>query len=288
MPVKKTPPTKKASQELFQIEKRFITSHCHDVKSIFYGSDFARKIFLTLFGIFIVYLIFLLGTMIRNNIEQYYHIGFADRQERTITLDAQAKVTANPDIAITNIGMLADGATVVEAQEKNTTVMNKLITKLGEMGINKEDIQTNNYDIYPQYNYTEVDGRVLEGYEVSQSVEIKIRDLDKANDILALAGEIGVNSVSGLQFTIDDREVYRTEARNQALQKVYQKARELSHSLGVELVSVVSYNEYEVGGDLGNQPIMDRTYSVGGGTPPEIEAGSMDILMNVGVTFEIR
>ena len=293
MPVKKTSTRKKASSKKKKskisspkLEKRLSVSHCHDIRSIFHGTEFARKIFLTLFSILVAYMIFLVGTMIRNNIEEDYHIGFADRQERTITLDAQAKVTASPDIAITTIGMIADGSTVAEAQEKNTTVVNNLIARLKELGVDEKDIQTTNYDIYPQYNYTEEDGRILEGYEVSQNVQIKIRNLDKANSALALAGEVGANSVSGLQFTIDDREVYRTEARNKALDKVFKKAKELSYSLGVNLVSVVSYNEFETGGDFGTQPAFERAYAFTAG--PEVEAGSMDVWMNVGVTFEIR
>src|SRR3989344_9540576 len=62
------------------------------MRSLFHGGEFAQKIFFTLLAILLVYVIFLVGTLIRNNIEEYYHIGQADRQERTITLDATAKV----------------------------------------------------------------------------------------------------------------------------------------------------------------------------------------------------
>jgi uncharacterized protein YggE len=262
----------------------------HDMRSFFHGGEFIHRIYLTLVGILLVYLIFWVGTMIRNNIEAYYHIGQADRQERMITLEAEAKVTATPDIAMTTIGMVATGETVTGAQEANTNVMNALIIKLKEQGIAEDDIQTTNYNIYPQYNYTTDDGRILEGYEVSQNVTVKIRDIEKANQVIALAGEVGANSVGGLQFTIDDRDVYKQEATMKALDKVYEKARALSKALGVKVVGVVSYNEYEAG-DGSYQPYYgyDAASSVMKEVPaPDIQSGSMDVTMHTSVTFEIR
>ncbi|PIR76672.1 MAG: hypothetical protein COU32_00755 [Candidatus Magasanikbacteria bacterium CG10_big_fil_rev_8_21_14_0_10_42_10] len=260
----------------------------HEMRSLFHGGEFSRKIFFTLLAIFLVYVIFWLGTLIRNNIEEYYHIGQADRTERTITLDATAKVTATPDIAMTTIGMVATGMTVAEAQEANTQVMNTLTAKLTELGVPSADMQTSNYNIYPQYNYTSDAGRVLEGYEVNQSVTIKIRDLSKANHVLSLAGDVGANTVSGLQFTIDDKDVYREEARMEALKKVYQKAQALSQALGVRIVSIVSYGEYDVG-NAGAYMYDKAAYGLGGAdTSPDVQAGSTDVEMSVNVTFEIR
>lgn len=253
-------------------------------------SHYGRKIMLTLFGILLAYLIFLVGTLIRNNIKTYAYIGRADRLERTITIDGQGKVTAAPDIAVTTMGMIAEAKTVQEAQLKNTTVMNSLVEKLKALGIKSEDIKTTNYNIFPQYNYTDQKGRELTGYEVQQQVTIKIRDLSKANQVLAFAGEVGANSVSGLEFTIDDRDVYKTQARDIAMKKVQEKAESLAKSLGVRLIDVVAYNEYEEGT---SSPYMYAKANVmegfGGAAPaPTIESGSMDVMMNVQVTFEIR
>ncbi|OIO19696.1 MAG: hypothetical protein CO029_00170 [Candidatus Magasanikbacteria bacterium CG_4_9_14_0_2_um_filter_41_10] len=259
------------------------------MRSLLHGGEFAQKIFFTLLAILLVYVIFWVGTVIRNNIEVYYHIGQADRQERTISLDATAKVTATPDIAMTTLGMIVTGKTVAEAQAANTAVMNKLTAKLAELGIASEDMQTTNYNIYPQYNYTSEEGRILEGYEVSQSVSVKIRDLEKANQVIALAGEVGANSVSGLQFTIDDREVYLEEARMEALKKVYTKAQALSQALGVRIVSIVSYGEYETSGDVSPYMYDKSAYGMGGAeATPDIQSGSMDVEMSVNITFEIR
>lgn len=249
---------------------------------------FAHKIFATLLGILLLYAIVLLGTMIRNNLQEYNFIGKADTQERTITLQAEGKVTATPDIAVTTMGMTADGETVAEAQEKNTKVMNTLIERLKDLGVDEKDLQTTNYNIYPQYNYTEDEGRILIGYQVSQSVTVKIRDLSNANQVLALAGEVGANSVSGLSFTIDDNDVYKDQARDKALKKISEKAQALSKSLGVKFASIISYNEYENGGIVPFALYESKSFGIGGGASPTIETGSTDVVMNVSVVFEIQ
>lgn len=251
--------------------------------------EMGRKVMCTLIGILVVYLIVFVGTLIRNNIREYNTIGYTDRMERSITLEAQGKATVKPDIAMTTIGMRAQAETVEEAQEENTRVMNDFFAGLEALGIAEEDIQTANYNVYPYYNYSEEDGRILEGYEVSQSVTVKIRETDNADAVLALAGQVGANSVGGLQFIIDDTEVYKQEARRDAMAKINKKAMELEQALGVKVVSVVSYNEYEDGGY--GFPMFARAYEsdLGSMAPaPDIQEGTEDVLLNVSITFEIR
>lgn len=248
------------------------------------ASHFGKKILLTLFGIFLVYAIVLVGSLIRNNLQQYYFIGKADRPQRTMSIQGEGKVTVKPDVAVTTMGVISEGATVADAQAKNTEVMNKLIGKLKTLKIDAKDMQTTNYNIYPQYNYTEKEGRKLTGYEVSQSVTIKIRDLANANTVLALAGEVGANSVSGLQFTVDDPEQFKTQARDAALAQVAKKVAVLGESLGVRFTQVVSYDE------SGGEPLPLRTFGLEAamGGPPVVESGSNEVIVRVNVTFEIR
>lgn len=248
----------------------------------------ARKLLWALVGILLVYGIVLVGTTIRNNLKKYDYIGVADRMQRTITVEADGKAVMAPNIAVTTIGMEVEAKTVAEAQAKNTNVINPLIAKIQALGVKKQDIQTANYDIYPQYDYKD-GSQILRGYRVSQNVTVKIRDLTKANQVIALAGEVGATNVSGLRFTVDDREVYKDQARATALNKVNEKARSLERSLGVRVRGVVSYNEYE----NQNQNMVYDNLKVangmgGGASAPALEAGTTDIDMHVTVVFEIN
>lgn len=288
MPVKSK--TKSSPKEVCTTsESCCAEGNCHECYTPMIGRN-TRKIFYTLLGILLVYLIVWVATLIRNNIVKYEHIGEADRPERSITISADAKVTAAPDIAMTSVGMISKGKTVAEAQQENTKVMNGLIERMKALGIDEKDIQTNNYNIYPQYNFTEQDGQVLTGYEVNQSVQVKIRDVQKANQVLAAAGEAGANNVGGLQFTIDNPEVYLAEARQKALDKVAEKRESLEESLGVQLGDVISYYESEGGNGMYasyNKGVAEE--AMGGAVPaPSIQSGSMDIVMNINVIYEVR
>jgi len=276
---------KKTSEEEELISTGHMTCHCASME------DFGKKILWTLIGILVAYSIVFLGTMIRNNLQKFNYIGKADKAERTILISAEGKSTVVPDIGETTIGFEAEAKTVAEAQEKNTKVMNSLIEKLKALGIDEKDIQTANYNVYPQYDYLEKEGRVLRGYMVSQNVQVKIRNLDISDKVFALAGEVGANQVGGLNFTIDERDTYVAEARQEALKKVEEKATLLANSLGMTLGKVLSYDEYESGGAVPMYKAYaeDMVYGMGGGvSAPAIEAGSTEVVLNVNVTFEIK
>lgn len=252
-----------------------------------------KKLLSTFAGILVVYLIVFFGVLIRNEVRKYDFIGQADRPERTIRVEADGKVSVKPDIAMTTMGVTTEAATVAEAQQKNTDTVNKLVAKVKELGVDAADIQTKDYSVYPAYNYP-TDGGKPEprGYTISQNVAIKIRDLAKANSVLGLAGEVGATNVSGLEFTIDDKEAYLAEARTDALKKVNEKATALSNMLGLKLTGIVSYDEYE--SSASPQPYYSaKAYdmSVGGAMPstaPQIEAGTNDVSLHVGITFELK
>ncbi len=248
-----------------------------------FGGDFARKILYTLFAIFLVYTIIFVGTLIRNNVQKFHFIGRADQMEHTVVVEGEGKVTAVPDVGVVTMGVITKGPTVADAQQKSTDTMQALSSKLGSLGVMEKDIQTSNYNIYPKIKYTSDKGEEQDGFEVSQSVTVKIRDLTKANQVLALAGEVGANNVTGLQFVMDDPEVYRAEAREKALEVVAQKAKSLSRSLGVQIVGIVSYSEYPVSGGL------DPVYGRGGVMyDAAVSPGSNEIIVKASVTFEIE
>ncbi|MBU0661036.1 SIMPL domain-containing protein [Patescibacteria group bacterium] len=274
-------PVKKVTQEKSVVSAEKACSMCTP-----FMNDFGKKIIWTLVGVLLVYGIFFLGTLIQKNIEALPHIGQADKSERSISVEAEGKVSVRPDIAMTTMGMTVEAETLVDAQKKNTDVINTLLTRLKALGIEDADIQTDQYNVYPRYDYTD-EGREMRGYEVSQQVKVKIRDIEKSNKVLALAGEVGATNVSGLTFTIDDTEEYLAQAREEALAKIQEKASTLDRLLGIRRVSIMSYDEYEV--SQGNRTAIYKDSAMSlGGEAPEIEAGENEIKLHVRITFEIR
>ena len=254
-----------------------------------FGSWFIKKLLMTFVAILLVYGIFYVGTLIRNNIKQYDFIGKADRVERTITVNGSGKITGNNDIAMTTVGYSNVDKDIAKAQLDNKKVMDKVFDALKSLAIADKDLQSN-YSVYPEYNYTQDKGQQLIGYRVSNQVSVKIRDLSKIPDVLGLVGKYGATEISGLNFTIDDPDSLKAQARDKALTDARSRALILVNSLGVKLGGVVAYNEYEGGIDY-PMPLYSSKAVVGmgvGGTAPEVVAGgSKDVTMNVSVTYEI-
>ncbi len=253
-------------------------------------SEWGKKLLLTLVGILLVYLVVYLGFLIRNEIQEYNYIGHADRMERVISINAEGSVEVKPDIAHIRMGLLTEADTVEEAQTENTQTMNALLASLKALDIAQEDIKTENYSIYPEYDWSSGD-EVLDGYTVSQNVAVKIRDIDNAQKVIALAGKLEINDVGNLEYSIDDTDVYIGQAREDALEKINKKAHVLSQTLGVKMVSVVSYDEYKIGNDDMFSYGMASAFSDAGfgmGGEPTLEAGMNEVKLNVNVTFEIR
>lgn len=254
-----------------------------------WGGWVGKKLLMTFVGILLVYLIVFLGVLIRNELRKYDNIGMADKPERTIRVEGEGKVSVKPDVAMTTMGVTTEFPTVAEAQQKNTETVNKLVTRLKELGIDSADIQTRDYSVYPSYDYPTNESPKLRGYTISQSVAIKIRNLDKANQVLGLAAEVGATNVNGIQFTVDDKDAYLEAARTEALKKVNEKARALSSMLGLNLASIVSYDEYETSAvDPYYGGKMYYEGGMGGGAMTSVEAGTQDVVLRVGVTFELR
>lgn len=283
---------KKAVREMLPASMPLNDDHCDSCCAECgpkWGGEFGRKILWTLVGVLLVYLVFFVGTLTRNSIKQFSYIGQADQTERTITVTGYGKVSGSNDIAVTSIGFTNTNADVAVAQLTNKKVMDSVLAELKKMGIADADLQSN-YSIYPEYDYTADNGRNLKGYTVTNNVTVKIRDLSKIPAVLELAGKFGANQVGNLNFTIDDPENLRNMARDKALLDAKQKAAALAARLGVQVVAVVSYNEF----DANTYPVISPMYSqkaldtaVGGSAPEAVAGGSQDVAMNVNVTYKI-
>ena len=235
--------------------------------------------------LFIVFLSFVVKVVI--DAKSYSFIGRAPETPNTITIVGEGKVIGAPDVAMVDLGLLTTSKKVSEAQADNTKKMNELIIRLQKSGINKEDIKSTQYYINPRYDY--IEGRsVLAGYDVQQTLKVKIRDLDKVGLVLATAGEVGANQIGGLNITIDDPEPLKAGARAKAAANARLKAEALAKSIGVRLGRVVSFSESSPGEQ---PPYFKEGLGVGGGGAapvPNIQSGSLEIVSSVALSYEIH
>ena len=205
----------------------------------------------------------------------------------TITINGEGKISSEPTLAQVSLGLYSEGASVPVIQDQNSRKVNAIIDALINMGIAKADIQTNNYSIQPKYTYTE--GKTnIDGYTVSQSLTVKVRDLSKVGDVISKAGELGSNQVNGVTFTIDDPSSIQQQARAKAIDDARKKAEELAKAMGVSIIKVVTFSESS--GNTNPPPIFYARDAVpaAASVSPEIQPGQLDVTANVSVTFEVR
>lgn len=227
----------------------------------------------------------------------------ADETQNTATISVEGKgeVMAVPDIGTFSFSVEAEGETAAEAQELSGTKMNAILAYLREQGIEEKDIKTANYNLYPRYTYTEricpvgsycpPGERVQDGFSVNQTVTVKVRDTEAAGAIIAGVGEREATNISGLNFTIDDEDSLKMEAREKAIANAREKAEVLADQLGVRIVRVVDF--YENSGDNymayeARAYAMDAAVEEAGFGGAELPTGENTITTNVSVIYEIR
>jgi len=215
----------------------------------------------------------------------------------SINVSGKGEVVAIADIATFNFAVNEEGKKVEEAQSKATEKINKAIDYLKSQGIEDKDIKTVSYNVNPKYEWQrgicneiscDSGKSILVGYEVSQSIDVKVRETVKAGEVLAGIGTIGISNVSGLQFKVDDEETLKSEARTIAIENAKKEAEKIAKDLGVKLVRVISYYEeseempyggYGMGGDM-----MEAKVSAA----PQLPTGENKVTSKVSVSFEIK
>lgn len=235
-----------------------------------------------------------------NEIKTGATIGYTNAAVNTIVVSGEGDVTAVPDIATFNFTVDETGTTAAAAQKLATDKSNKVLAYLKHAGVADKDIKTTSYSSNPKYEYSQQvcvqyvcppQKQTLVGYEVSQSVDVKVRDLSKAGDILTGIGGFNVQNISGPNFSVENQKDLEEAARRLAIADARKQAEALASDLGVKIVRIVGYNEQ------GNYPMpyafktmaMDSVAgSVAPAAAPIIPAGENKITSNVSVTYEIR
>ena len=207
----------------------------------------------------------------------------------TVSFSGQGKVLAKPDVAIVDLSIVTEAASSKTAQDDNSAKSKAVTAFLKKQGIDDRDIATTGYNIYPQYTYPSNEKPAISGYQVNQTIQVKVGDLTKIDDVLAGIVSVGVNQINQLQLTIDDPEKLKDQAREQAIKDAQAKAATLQHQLGIRLGRIVNFTEGTEGVPV---PVYIKTdaYGRGGGAPiaPEIPVGENEIAVLVTITYQIK
>lgn len=160
-----------------------------------------------------------------------------------LTVLGESTKSIKPTIAFLDIGVTTNAAELKDAQTDNNSKMNAVINAIKENGIPDEDIQTSNYNMYPQYDM-ETYSKVI-GYNVMHTINVTVRDMEKAGQIMDIAVDNGANSAHNMSFGItdDERESLYVEAMKSAIENGQVKANSLAEGMGVSLKGPVEVIE---------------------------------------------
>lgn len=242
--------------------------------------------------IFIIVIVFLVGLLGFWGFRMYEIWNSAHgNYAREISVDGIGKTYVIPDIAEVTLGVTTDAATSDEAVKQNTKKINAVMEALNSFKIEKKDIQTTGYYLNPKYNWTQDKGSVQDGYTLNQTILVKVRDFAKVGEILAKTTKAGANTVGGVNFTIDDPEKGKAEARAEAIKKAKAKALVIADQAGLSLGDVVNY--YEYGDAYLSYGKGGYAMAEGGGggemaVVPVIEPGQNEVNMTVNLTYKLR
>lgn len=217
----------------------------------------------------------------------------------TINVSGTGEVVAVPDIATFTFGVSNESLNVGDAQTKSAQAINDITNYLTTNGVDKSDIKTTGYNIYPRYEYSGTfcpagtycppsGKQTLAAYVVSQNVEVKVRKIADAGKLLGGLGELGATDISGLTFSFDKDTDLKNQARADAISQAKTQAESIAKSLGVSLGRVVSFNEnngYPIVYGMGGSVAMSAKAPA---PSPEVTPGESKITSTVNVTYEIR
>lgn len=205
--------------------------------------------------------------------------------KRSITVSATGTVSATPDMARVQTGVVTEADTAGQALAGNSQSMARLIAGLKENAIDPKDIQTAAFRVEPRYTNPR-DGQAAEinGYRVVNEVNVVVRDVAKLGGILDALVKLGANQMNGLSFEVSKAETLKDDARKEAIANALRRAKLLATAAGTEVGDVISISEDVVHG--GPRPFTMARAAKADMVP--VEGGSETLEARVTVTWELK
>ncbi len=266
------------------------------------GKKYLFSFLIIIFSAFLLSLTIWIGAKTQNTIEEGKYINQKFEPKNTITISAHSEIYAKPDLALVVASIINDAKTVSEAMASNTKSINAVIAFAKSQGVDAKDLKTTNFSIYPRYEWQTQKvcvvppcpsgKRVLIGYEVNQSLQIKIRDMAKIGNIVQGITEAGANRINNLSFSIAKKDELQKKVRDEAIKKAKAKAKDLASKLGIQLVKITRFTENNIPPIY---PYPQRLLTAGTSkgdesnkSIPQIETGANKIEANVSITYEMN
>ena len=213
---------------------------------------------------------------------------FGENPLKTLNVSGRGTVNLKPDLARVNLGVRSQSPDVVDALAENTESVQAIFQQLTDLGVDQQDIQTSNFNIYPQRDHQPIsDEMPVNTFVVENTMAVTVRNLDSLGEILSAVVKEGANTIFGVTLDIEDREAAVEEARSLALANAKTQASAIAEAAGVQLSAIHSINFASHGGIP--QPRMafavEEVMEAGDVT---ISSGQLTIEATVNLTYQIH
>jgi uncharacterized protein YggE len=205
----------------------------------------------------------------------------------SITVVGAGTVTAKPDMAQIQVGVVTEAPSASEALKQNNSAMENLFRVLKAKGIADKDLQTSNFSVSPQYDRNK-QGQMthkIVGYRVSNQVAVKVRQLSLLGEVLDEAVQEGANQVHGISFSVAEPEQLLDAAREKAIVNARHKAQLYATTAEVKLGEVLLIQEqtphipdFQVGFALRSE--------ASGAVP--VAPGEQEFRVSINVTYALK
>jgi uncharacterized protein YggE len=203
-----------------------------------------------------------------------------------VELTVNESVEAEPDIVTIGAGVTTQAGTAVEAMRSNAQQMSSVVERIKALGVPERDIQTTGINLGAQYDYDQARQRpVFRGYQASNRVSVKLRDIDRTCEVLDALVAAGATDLSGPDWSIDDDTAARAQARRQAMETARGQALEYARAAGYADIRLLQISE-----TIAPQPPMPylravRAEAADASTP--VQPGMVQAGVTVNVTYEM-
>lgn len=207
--------------------------------------------------------------------------------DSTLSAQGYATVSVEPDMAIINVGFVAEGTDSAIVQRDATEAINAIVDVLKAKDIAEEDIITAYLNTYPVFNYGDMGEQTLRGYRVEHSLAVTVRDITQVGAMLDEALEAGANDAGGVTYkSSTEAEAYQT-ALALAIENATTKADAMAIAAGVWLGGIDQINE------LSNTSIYrygaEAQYDMAAGSiGSTLRTGNIEVSASVELIYEIR
>jgi hypothetical protein len=206
-----------------------------------------------------------------------------------IVVTGEGEASVAPDIALLSLSVMREAKTARAALDANNDAMAAVIAAMKAAGIAERDLQTAGIQINPRYNFTNnPDGSQqaeLVAYQVTNTLSVRVRDIDKTGEVLDKAVSLGVNQGGGISFTNDNPAAALTEARKKAVADAISKAKTLAEAAGVSVGRVLEITDQTFAPSP--MRINAKAFDAARASVP-IQSGENTYNVQVNVTFELK